>query len=128
MSIHEVQFDKKNTIIFNYSIFGLPLPLVSNKKDLGVIFDSKLNFSHHTQMIKNKTMRNLGFIKITCHSFNDPTALKTLVRSLVRSNLEYCLLIWSNKTLKQNETIESVQNDYLRFIAFKFNNPRHMNI
>jgi len=38
---------KKNPIIFNYSIFGLPLLLVSNFKDLGVIFDRKLNFSRH---------------------------------------------------------------------------------
>jgi len=94
----EVQFDKKNRIIFNYSIFGSPLPLVSNFKDLGVIFDPKFNFSHQIKMIKNKAMRNLGFIKITCHSFNDPTALKTLFCSLVHSNLEYCYLIWSNKT------------------------------
>lgn len=33
-------------------------------------------------------------------------------------------LIWCKNTLKQNKTIESVQNNFLRFIAFKFNIPR----
>jgi hypothetical protein len=111
----------KTPIYFNYSISGSNLELVFNFKDLGVMFDSKLNFSNHTEMIKNKAMRNLGFIKRTCRSFNDPTALKTLYCSLVRSNLEYCPLIWINNTSKQNDTIESVQNNFLRYISFKFN-------
>jgi len=71
-------------------------------------------------MIKKKIMRNLRFIKRTCHSFNDQTALKALYRSLVRSNLKYCSLVWTNNTQKQSETIESVHN-FLRFISFKFN-------
>lgn len=92
MSIYKVQFDKKPNYL-KLLHFGLPLSLVTNFIDLGVNFDPKLNFSLHTQMLKNKAMRNLRFIKRTCHSFNDPTALKTLFCSLVRSNLEYCSLI-----------------------------------
>jgi len=72
----------KNPINFNYSILGTILELVYNFKDLVIMFDSKLNFSNHTEMIKNKAMRNLGFIKRTCRSFNDPTALKALYCSL----------------------------------------------
>jgi len=66
-------------------------------------------------------MRILGFIKRLCKDFRDTFALKILYCSLVRSNLEYCLLIWINNTSKQNDTIEAVQNNFLRFMSFKFN-------
>lgn len=69
-------------------------------------------------------MRNLGLIKRTWKSFHDPLALKTLYRSLVRSNLEYCPLIWINNTIIQNDVIELVQNSFLRFIAYKLNKNR----
>lgn len=69
-------------------------------------------------------MRNLGFIKRACLSFNDPVALKTLYCCLVHSNLGYCLLIWiNNNIIQQNDTIESVQNNFLCFISHKFNIP-----
>jgi hypothetical protein len=53
------------------------------------------------------------------HSYHIP--LKMLYCSLVRSHLEYCYLIWINNTSKQNSSLESVQNNFLRFISFKFN-------
>jgi len=75
-------------------------------------------------MIKNKAFRNLRFIKRTCAAFSDHIPLKILYISLVRSNLEYCPLIWFNNTSKQALTLESVQNNFLRFISFKFNMDR----
>lgn len=39
-------------------------------------------------------------------SFGDLLSLKMLLRALVRSNLEYCSLIWTNNTLKQIGSIE----------------------
>jgi len=44
----------KNQINFNHSISGITTELVNNFKDLGVMFDSKLIFSKHTEIIKNK--------------------------------------------------------------------------
>lgn len=66
-------------------------------------------------------MRNLGFIKRNCRQFSDPLSLKVLFCALVRSNLEYCPLIWTNNTHKQIDAIESVQNNFLRFISLNFN-------
>jgi len=111
----------KNVINYNYHISGTDIELLTNFKNLCVIFDSKLHFSAHIEMIKNKAMCNLGFIKRTCGSFRDPLSLNVLFCALVRSNLEYCPLIWTNNTSKQIDAIESVQNNFLRFISFKFN-------
>jgi len=62
----------KNPIIFNYSISNSNLEIVSTFKDLGIIFNSKLNFSYHTEFIKNTAMRSLGFIKCSFNDFCDP--------------------------------------------------------
>lgn len=88
----------KNLIIFNYSILSFYLKLVSNLNRLGVIFNLKLNFSYHTESIKNKAMRILGFIKHSCKDFRDLFTLKILHWSLVYLNLEYYLLIWIDNT------------------------------
>lgn len=111
----------KNCINHTYSICGSTIELLANFKDIGVIFYSKLNFSGHAEMIKNKWMPNLGFIKWTCGSFRDPLSLKILFYAFVCSNLECCPLIWTNNTSKQIEAIESVQNNFLRFVSFNFN-------
>ncbi|KAL4085243.1 hypothetical protein QTP88_027102 [Uroleucon formosanum] len=99
-----------NPVNSQYSISGTNVEHVNQFKDLGIIFDRKLNFSLHTEMIKNKAFRNLGFIKRTCAAFSDPIPLTILYFSLIRSNLEYCPLIWINSTSKQALTLESVQN------------------
>lgn len=91
----------KNSINFNHSIPGtITLVLVHKFNDLAVMFVAKFNLFNHTEMIKNKAMRNLRFIKRTYQSFNDSTALKTLYCTLVRSNLDYFPLIWITNTIK----------------------------
>jgi len=74
-------------------------------------------------MIKNKAKCNLEFIKKTC-SFNDLTALKTLLLSHSFRPRILPFDLFRNNTSKQNETIESVENIFLRFISFKFNKSR----
>jgi hypothetical protein len=117
----------KNPIIFNYSISNSNLELVSNFEDLGIIFDSKLIFSYRTEFIKNKAMCILGFIKRSCKNVCKPFGLKILYCSLVHSNLDYCPFIWINNTSKQNDNIEVVQNNFLRFMSIKcnINKPPH---
>jgi len=105
-------------IDFQYTLFDFEL--VSQFKDLEIIFDTKLKFIFRSETINNETVRDLGFIKRTCVSFPDPISLKILYRSLARSSLEYCPLIWMNNTLKPNNMLERVQNHFVRFISFKF--------
>lgn len=83
----------KSLVIFNYFSDSQNLDIIFNYKVLDTLFDSKLNFSNHTEMIKYKVMGFLGFIKRTCKSFYNLLVLKILYCSLVWSNLEYCSLI-----------------------------------
>ena len=61
----------------------------------------------------------LGLIKKkkkTCRDFNDRKTLRTLYCALVRSNLEYCFLIWTPYTKKSIEKFEKVQRRATKFV------------
>ena len=51
----------------------------------------------------------LGLIKRTCKGLDDPKTLCTLYCSLVRSNLEYCSVVWSPYTKRNTDKLERVQ-------------------
>jgi len=53
-------YEIKTHINFQYTLFNSNIELVSQFKDLGIIFDTKLNFSYHSEMIKNY------FIRLQC--------------------------------------------------------------
>ena len=55
-------------------------------------------------------------IKRTCKGLNDSKTLKTLYCSLVRSNLEYCSVVWSPYSLKNINKLEGVRRGATKFI------------
>jgi len=67
-----------------------------------------------------KSLEVLGFIK--CHSseFKDLRSFKLLYFALVRPILEYGSPIWNRYSKIDVDTIERVQNRFLKFVALKF--------
>ena len=72
---------------------------VDYEKDLGVIFDKKLNFSQHVSTKVKLANRNLGIISKT-FTFMDPEMFLTLHKSLVRPHLEMHQLFGRRNTKK----------------------------
>ena len=59
----------------------------------------------------------LGLIKRICRGLDDVTTLRTLYCALVRSNVEYCSVVWSPYTKSGNiEKVEKVQRRATKFI------------
>ena len=81
---------------------------VDQEKDLGVIFDKKLNFNTHISTKVNIANRNLGLISKT-FIFMDQVMFLQLYKALVRPHLEYASVIWAPKYLKDSKAIENVQ-------------------
>ena len=74
---------------------GNNLISVSNTKFLGVIIDSKLNWSDHITYIKNKMYKSIGiFTKI--RRFLNKKTLRNLYFSFVYPYLTYCVEVWGN--------------------------------
>ena len=63
-----------------------------------------------------------GLIIRTCKGLDDPMTLRTLYCSLVRSNLDYCLVVWSPYRKRNIDKLERVQRRVTKLIS-KSNHP-----
>ena len=89
---------------------------VKEFKDLGILTDCSLSWNSHTDMITAKANRMLGLIKSKCKDLKDAATLKTLFCSIVRSNLEYCSVVWSPFTKRNIDKLERIQRRATKFI------------
>ena len=89
-------FTNKKKYIYFYNTILSQSPLrVTVVKDIGVTLTSHLNFKDHISRNVSKTFKMCGFIKRVCITFTDAQAWRSLYISLVRSQLEYCSVIWN---------------------------------
>jgi hypothetical protein len=79
--------------MFNFHVNYKNLNIVSNSKDLGIIFSNDLTFTKHINEIHNNALCVLGFLKRNYWEFHDPICVRVLYFSLVRSTLEYGSII-----------------------------------
>ena len=86
---------KKQRFTSTFFLNNTELEEVDEFRDLGVITDHLLRWNSHVNCVNAKANRMLGLIKRTCKGLNDLKTLRTLYCSLVRSNLEYCSVVWS---------------------------------
>lgn len=103
-------------VIYQYKISEISLSSVTEVKDLGVIFDTKLSFSLHIDYVVAKASSMLGFVKRSCAVFSSPYALKSVYMSLVRPFLEYCSIIWCPTYVTSINRLERVQKSFTRFV------------
>ncbi|XP_075150461.1 uncharacterized protein LOC142224560 [Haematobia irritans] len=115
----------RDVVISDYTICSQLLESVNGKLDLGVVFDSKLNFSDHLNYIIPRAYSSLYFIRRNADEFADPYTKKILYCAYVRSKLEYCSFVWSPNALKHINRIESVQKKFVKFAlkSLNFSHP-----
>lgn len=85
-----------------------PLEKTTSEKDIGVIFDSKLNFENHMNEKINKANSILAIIRRT-FEYMDKHIFCTLYKSMVRPHLEYANQVWCPHLKKHIQSIENVQ-------------------
>ena len=92
------------------------LELTSELRNLGLVTVCDLSWSTHIDKISNKDNKILGLIKRTCKGFQDVSTLRTLYLALVRSQLEYCGVVWSPHTSRNISKLERIQRRATKFI------------
>lgn len=118
-----VSFSRKNQPLkFNYRLNNTFLNRLDECTDLGVLFDSKLNFNKHIENIVLSSYKNLGFVIRNSNGFDDIQLLNSLYNAFVKSKLEYASLIWNPGYIKYCNSIENVQRRYLKFVSYKIDN------
>ena len=111
--------NKWKYLSFDDAILSQSLPRVTAVKDLGVTLTSNLNFKDHISHNVSKAFKRCGFIKCVCTTFTDVQALRSLYISLVRSQLEYCSVIWNPWQHTFIDKIERVKKKFIKYLCYK---------
>ena len=94
---------------------GENLAVTKEEKDLGVIFDEKLEFDKHIRVMVNKANRMLGMVRCG-FAYMSQDIFKLVYPVMVRPLLEYCVQVWSPYKQKHIDLIEGVQKRAVRMV------------
>ena len=92
---------------------GIRLNHSDHEKFLGVIIDSKLNWTHHLKNLATKVSRNAGVL----YKLKGIVPHKTLMliyNSFVQSHLYYCATVWGTRSLNSISKVFSSQKKGIR--------------
>lgn len=109
---------KRNFIHHDYVLEDRILERCDVIRDLGVLFDSKLNFINHINNTIASASRMYGFLYRNCRDFDNIDCLVTLYNSFIRSKLEYGALVWYPIYQIHIQNIENVQRKFLKFLYY----------
>ena len=104
-------FRSLNPLIFQYSIGNENLKICNEVRDLGILFDTKLSFNSHIQMITSKALKTLGYINRLSRELS-VGSFKMLYCALMRSILEYGSVVWNPQYGFLIYSLERVQNKF----------------
>lgn len=114
-----------NPIIADYNIKGTPIQRVEQMPDVGVTMDPKMGFALRRELAKKKADNNLGILKRNFFKALSMDNTKLLYGSLVRSQLEYAIIIWSLCTTRHKEQLKCAQKQDVIFLhKNKINSPK----
>ena len=102
-------------VIRNHSTYDI-IKRVSHTKFLGVIYDEKLNFSHHITMLCNRLSRSSSLI----YQLRDVLpiyVLKKLYYAHVYPHIHYCNCIWANTYQRHLTPLVLIHKRIIRNIA-----------
>ncbi|XP_025420824.1 uncharacterized protein LOC112690930 [Sipha flava] len=96
-------------------------------KDLGFHLTPSLSFQNHINITIGKALKVLDFIKRNTTNFTSIPCLHVLYFTLVRSILEYGIIVWHPYLAKDQLRLDRVQNRFLAYVAFllKIPYPQH---
>ena len=97
-------------------LYGASIPVVTETKFLGVVFDRKLTFAAHIRYLKDRCMKALNLLRVIAHKDwgADSATLLKLYRTHVRSKLDFGCVVYGSARPSALESLDHVQNAALR--------------
>ena len=104
------------------TIYGSPIPVVSEAKFLGLLFDNKLSFIPHIKALKAKCLKALDILKVLSSSDwgGNRTVLLNLYRSLIRSKLDYGSIVYGSARKSYLKSLDTIHHQGLRLALGAF--------
>ena len=107
---------KRSPLLSDLHLNNSNLQSTSDFCDLGLVTNCNLSWNNHIDKITSKANRILGLIKRTCRGFKDVPTLRTLYLALVRSQLEFCSVVWSPYQASNITKLERIQRRATKLI------------
>ena len=111
---------KTKPLPLRFEIGGTQLLLLTSIRDLGIIIDSKLNFSDHIDFIVKRGNRVLGLLIRSLQGVRGrygKSGVITAYYANVRAVLEYGSVVWSGAACSHLQRLERIQHKFLCFLA-----------
>ena len=115
--------NKEKTTEITRIIKNKKIECVSTIKDLGIIFDNRMTFNYHIDHVLAKARKRLYLLKKQTYSFKNINTIKLIYNTHLKSTLMYGSTIWSPKTNETIYELEKIQNNFLRYVSYKTNEP-----
>ena len=112
----KASYGRKPINDYEYYICNSQLDKTSNFSDLGVTFDTRLNFKSHIDTKISKAQQMLGILKRHFKYATRETFL-LLYKAMVRSHLEYANSVWNPNSMQYVEKLEKVQMRATKLIS-----------
>lgn len=95
---------------------------VDTIKFLGLMFDKKLTWHEHIDMVSTKCRQSLNILKVLAHTQwgADPKSLLTIYKTLIRSKIDYGSIVYSSARKSQLKKLDKIQNISLRYCLNAF--------
>ena len=97
----------------SFKLNGEILQELKEVKDLGVIYNSRLNFSNHISSIVSKAKQRLYLLRKS-FTYSDSRVLIQAFKTYVLPILDYCSPVWSPSSIVDIIKVESVQRAFTR--------------
>jgi len=103
---------RREPIYAQYSIQGEQLERVHETRDLGVIMEGNLKFTKQFQKIETMAKKTIGLIRRFSRTFRDPSTMRLLYLTLVRSHFDFANVIWGPLGETEIKVLESQQKKF----------------
>ena len=92
----------------SYHLKDVPVEVVENEKDLGIIIDRQMKFKHQASAAVSKASQMLAVVRRSFANI-DHFTLPLLFKTIVRPHLEYGNIIWGPFNKGDQKLVERVQ-------------------
>lgn len=106
---------KKKPLLFHYGANGNTLSEVDEYKYLGLWFTNNLSWSKHIDVVTNKALRKLFFLRRSL-KLSTPSVRFLAYQSIISPMLEYAVPIWDPYTKSSSSKLERIQKKVVRYI------------
>jgi endonuclease/exonuclease/phosphatase family metal-dependent hydrolase len=103
-------------IQYFYYLGENPLDYADSERDLGVVINSKLNFSDQCNKLLSKAKQMLGLVSRSCYFVKDVKRRRCLYLSLIRSQFEHCSPVWRPTCYTMLQRFENLQKCCIKWI------------